>query len=51
MSLARTTTAINGHDGSMPGHEDEAFRIEDLDTGDAIRVEVGIELDPADFIL
>ena len=31
--------------------EDEAFRVEDPDTGDAIRVEVGIDLDRADFIL
>ena len=31
--------------------EDEAFRIEDPETGVSIRVEVGIELDRADFIL
>lgn len=31
--------------------EDEAFLVADPDTGDAIRVEVGIELDRADFIL
>ena len=31
--------------------EDEPFRVEDPDTGDATRVEVGIDLDRADFIL
>lgn len=31
--------------------EDEPFRVEDPDTGDAIRVVVGIDLDRADFIL